>query len=144
MDQYLISPYRHAHNPTDQDVVCWDTILQLIHKGKESLIFKDLPQAMLIALALGPLIQILRADMTGILPLNYELINKTIEASWEAVSLQKVPYLRRWQEDAKGADENPKGYPTSQFYSNVTEGKRGTGAKLPTCAHDPNTERANV
>ena len=31
-------------------------------------------------------------------------------------------------------------YPTQRSYSNVTEGRRGVGAKLPTCAHDPNTE----
>ena len=31
-------------------------------------------------------------------------------------------------------------YPTSRSYSNVTEGKRGTRAKPPTYAHDPNTE----
>jgi len=30
-------------------------------------------------------------------------------------------------------------YPTSRSYNNVTEGKRGTGAKLPNCAHDPNS-----
>jgi small-conductance mechanosensitive channel len=28
-------------------------------------------------------------------------------------------------------------YRTTRSYNNVTEGKRGTGAKLPTCAHDP-------
>lgn len=35
-------------------------------------------------------------------------------------------------------------YPTKRSYDNVTEGKRGTGAKLPTCAHDPKTERTNA
>ena len=30
-------------------------------------------------------------------------------------------------------------YPTSRSYNNVIEGKRGTGVKLPTFAHDPNT-----
>ena len=34
-------------------------------------------------------------------------------------------------------------YPTKRSYDNVTEGKRGTGAKLPTFAHDPNTERTS-
>ena len=32
-------------------------------------------------------------------------------------------------------------YPTQRSYSNVTEGKRGTGAKQPSCAHEPNTEQ---
>jgi small-conductance mechanosensitive channel len=31
-------------------------------------------------------------------------------------------------------------YPTQRSYSNVTEGKRGTGAMRPTCANDPNTK----
>jgi len=31
-------------------------------------------------------------------------------------------------------------YPTTRSYSNVTEGKRGTGAMRPTSTHDPNTE----
>jgi len=35
-------------------------------------------------------------------------------------------------------------YRTTRSYNNVTEGKRGTGVKLPTFAHDPNTERTNV
>ena len=35
-------------------------------------------------------------------------------------------------------------YPTARSYSNVTEGKHGTGVKLPTFAHDPNTVRTNV
>ncbi|MBC7962039.1 MAG: mechanosensitive ion channel family protein [Steroidobacteraceae bacterium] len=35
-------------------------------------------------------------------------------------------------------------YRTTRSYNNVTEGKRGTVAKLPTYAHDPKTERTNV
>jgi small-conductance mechanosensitive channel len=35
-------------------------------------------------------------------------------------------------------------YRTTRSYNYVTEGKRGTGVKLPTFAHDPNTERTNV
>jgi small-conductance mechanosensitive channel len=35
-------------------------------------------------------------------------------------------------------------YPTSRSYNNVIEGKRGTGVKPLTSAHDPITERVNV
>jgi len=35
-------------------------------------------------------------------------------------------------------------YPTTRSYNNAVEGNRGTGAKLPTFAHDPNKERTNV
>jgi hypothetical protein len=34
-------------------------------------------------------------------------------------------------------------YPTSRSYSNVTEGKRGTGVKLPTFVQDPDAGRTN-
>jgi tetracycline repressor-like protein len=61
------------------------------HEGLEKQIFKDLPPATMIALAFGPLIQMLRADVAGIVSLDYDLINKTINVCWGIVCRQEVP-----------------------------------------------------
>jgi small-conductance mechanosensitive channel len=39
-----------------------------------------------------------------------------------------------------GCDDIDFAYPTRRYYNNVVEGKRGTGAMRPTCAHEPDTE----
>jgi small-conductance mechanosensitive channel len=38
-----------------------------------------------------------------------------------------------------GCDDIDFAYPTRRYYSNVKEGKRGTGTMQPTCAHAPDT-----
>jgi small-conductance mechanosensitive channel len=58
---------------------------------------------------------------------------ESTQAIWEDV-------LDRFAE----CDDVAFAYPTKRSYDNVREGKRGTGAKLPTCAHELNTGRTNV
>jgi len=94
-DQFLSSPYRKAVSPhylPDNEL---NGILQFFREGTEKQLFKGMPPAMLLALACGPLILVVRANAAGFLYLDDDRISRTVEASWEAVSVQKVPCLRR-------------------------------------------------
>ena len=100
-DQFLSSPYRKSVSPHYLPETELKIIMQFFREGAEKQLFKPMPPAMLLALACGPLIQVVRADTAGYLYLDDERVSKTVEACWEAVSLGKVPYLRRKQEGAK-------------------------------------------
>ena len=75
----------------------------------------------------------------------------TVEASGILLTVRHVCPSRHRRESTQeiwedvldrfaGCDDINFAYPTQRSYSNVTEGKRGTGGKLPSLAHDPNTE----
>ena len=87
LDQFLSSPYRESAIPNDLPDSGIKSILQLFREGTEKHLFKEMPSAMLFAVACGPLMQVLRANAAGIIILNNELITQTLEACWEAVSL---------------------------------------------------------
>jgi len=86
-DQFLSSPYRKFVSPHYFPETELSGILQFFREGTEKQVFKELPPAMLLALACGPLIQVVRANAAGYLYLNDERISLTVEACWEAVSL---------------------------------------------------------
>jgi len=89
IDQFLSSPYRKSASPN----ILFNTefgIMQLFLEGMEKQLFKEMPPAMLIALALGPAIQVIRASIAGILYLDDDRISVAVQACWEAVSLQKT------------------------------------------------------
>ena len=101
-DQFLSSPYRKAvsrHYLPDTEL---SGILQFFREGTEKQLFKEMPPVMLLALACGPLIQVVRANAAGFLYLDDDRISRTVEACWEAVSLQKVQHLRRQQTITNG------------------------------------------
>jgi len=108
-DQFLSSPYRKLVSPHYLPGAELNSILQFFRDGVEAQLFKAMPPAMLLALACGPLIQVVRANAAGYLFLNDERISLTVEACWEAVSLQKVPYLRKRQERADESGIQPEG-----------------------------------
>lgn len=79
----------------------------------------------------------------------------TVEASGVLLTVRHVCRSRHRRESTQeiweevldrfaACDDVDFAYPTQRSYSNVTEGKRGTGAKLPTCAHELNAGRTNV
>jgi hypothetical protein len=45
---------------------------------------------MLLAIACGPLIQVVRANAAGFLYLDDDRISRTVEACWEAVSVLQI------------------------------------------------------
>ena len=92
-DQFLSSPYRKSVSPHYLPKTELSGILQFFREGTEQQLFKEMPPAMLLALACGPLIQVVRANATGYLYLDDERISQTVEACWEAVSPQRAPCL---------------------------------------------------
>jgi TetR/AcrR family transcriptional regulator, repressor of fatR-cypB operon len=89
LDQFLSSPYRESAIPNDLPDSGINSILQLFREGAEKHLFKEMPPAMLFAVACGPLMQVVRANAAGIILLNSDRITQTVEASWEAVSHRK-------------------------------------------------------
>jgi AcrR family transcriptional regulator len=108
-DQFLSSPYRQSVSPHYLPEAELSDILQFFREGTEQQLFKEMPPAMLLALACGPLIQVVRANAAGYLYLDDERISQTVEACWEAVSLQKAPCLRRRQDGAEESGSQPQG-----------------------------------
>ena len=94
-DQFLSSPYRKSASPHYLPETELSSILHFFRDGVEQQLFKEMPPTMLLALACGPLIQVVRANVTGHLYLDDERISRTVEACWEAVSKQKMSILRR-------------------------------------------------
>jgi AcrR family transcriptional regulator len=90
-DQFLSSPYRKMASPHYLPKTELSGILQFFREGAENQLFQELPPSMLLALACGPLIQVVRANTAGYLYLNDERMSRTVEACWAAVALQKVP-----------------------------------------------------
>ena len=86
-DQFLSSPYRKLVSPLYLPEPELSVILQLFREGTEKGLFKTMPPAMLLALACGPLIQVVRSNAAGHLRMNDEHIPLIIEACWETISL---------------------------------------------------------
>ena len=89
-DQFLSSPYRKAVSPHYLPDTELSGILQFFREGTEKQLFKEMPPAMLLALACGPLIQVVRANAAGFLYLDDDRVSRTVEASWEAVSNHRM------------------------------------------------------
>ncbi|MBU5613885.1 TetR/AcrR family transcriptional regulator [Geomonas azotofigens] len=90
-DQFLSSPYRKRVSPhflPDGEV---GRILQFFSQGAEEGIFKAMPPTMLLALACGPLIQVVRAHAVGYLYLDEERIARTVDSCWEAIARERGP-----------------------------------------------------
>lgn len=86
-DQFLSSPYRKAESPHYLPGTELSRILQFFQEGTEKQLFKEMPSAMLLAIACGPLIQVVRANTAGFLYLDDDRISQIVEACWEAVSV---------------------------------------------------------
>ena len=86
LEQFHNSPYGAAHRrdkifgKTDQDICT-----ELFDEARKEQIMKDLPLAVLFALAFGPLLDICRDHILGFLTLDDVLIGQTVEACWDAV-----------------------------------------------------------
>ena len=86
-DQFLSSPYRKFVSPHYFPETELSGILRFFREGTEKQFFKELPPAILLALAFGPLIQVVRTNSAGYLRMNDEHIPLIIEACWETISL---------------------------------------------------------
>jgi AcrR family transcriptional regulator len=84
-DQFLSSPYRKSASPHYLPDTELSGILQFFREGTEKQLFKKMPPAMLLALASGPLIQMVRANAAGYLYLDDDRISQTVEACWDVI-----------------------------------------------------------
>lgn len=84
-DQFLSSPYRKSVSPHYLPDTELSAILQFFREGTAKQLFKELPPVMLLALACGPLIQVVRANTAGYLYLDDERITRAVEACWDVL-----------------------------------------------------------
>jgi len=86
LEQFHNSPFGAAHRrdkifgKTDKDICT-----ELFDEARNEQIMKDLPLAVLFALAFGPLLDICRDHILGFLTLDDGLIGRAVEACWDAV-----------------------------------------------------------
>jgi AcrR family transcriptional regulator len=62
-----------------------DVFNDLFEEGAEQQIFKNLPPAVLLALAFGPLLAVARDHILGFVHLDETMIDRTINACWDSV-----------------------------------------------------------
>lgn len=62
-----------------------DVFRELFQQGAAQQVLKDFPLVMLFDLAFGPLLAVARDHILGFVSLDDSLINRTIEACWDAV-----------------------------------------------------------
>jgi AcrR family transcriptional regulator len=62
-----------------------NTFKELFEQGTAQQVLKDLPLVILFDLAFGPLIAVARDHILGFITLDEALVNRTVEACWDAV-----------------------------------------------------------
>jgi TetR/AcrR family transcriptional regulator, repressor of fatR-cypB operon len=93
IEQYMNSPYgvslrRERLLGKARDI---DLFRNLLQEGIDSHALKDLPLTLHFALALGPILSLLRDHILGFMKLDDALIQKAVEACWDGVRSQDVP-----------------------------------------------------
>ena len=90
LEQFYNSPFgvalrrdRIFTESTENDGLCLPKIL--FEQGKAQQIIKDLPLVVLFALVFGSIIAVARDHILGFVNLDDNLIDKTVEACWDAV-----------------------------------------------------------
>jgi TetR/AcrR family transcriptional regulator, repressor of fatR-cypB operon len=93
IEQYMNSPYgvslrRERLLGKARDI---DLFRNLLQEGIDCHALKDLPLTLHFALALGPILSLLRDHILGFMKLDDALIQKVVEACWDGVRSQDVP-----------------------------------------------------
>jgi TetR/AcrR family transcriptional regulator, repressor of fatR-cypB operon len=93
IEQYMNSPYgvslrRERLLGKARDI---DLFRHLLQEGIDRRALKDLPLTLHFALAFGPILSLLRDHILGFLALDDVLIQKAVEACWDAVRRQDAP-----------------------------------------------------
>ncbi len=93
IEQYMNSPYgvtmrRERLLGKTRDI---DLVRHLLQEGIDRRELKDLPLTLHFALALGPILSLLRDHILGFLELDEDLIRKAVEACWDGVRRQDEP-----------------------------------------------------
>ncbi len=86
LEMYYNSPYGIAKVRSEKET-CERPILQILRKGAERQVVKDLPDELLFGLCFGPMLMLTRDHFTGYLELTEEMIQAVIAASWDSLKL---------------------------------------------------------
>ncbi|MFO7984477.1 MAG: TetR/AcrR family transcriptional regulator [Desulfatiglandaceae bacterium] len=91
-EQYFNSPFGVSHkrdlllvNSSKKERNEFHTVSDLLAPARDQQIVKELPLAVLMALIFGPIVFLARDVSSGVLELDPETVQKTIEACWDAV-----------------------------------------------------------
>lgn len=86
LEQYYNSPYGLEMKRAKGDV-CDRPLINLFEQGIDQQIIKKLPIDLLFALCFGPMIHLIRDQLTGYLTITDEMIQATIKAAWDSIRL---------------------------------------------------------
>lgn len=91
-EQYFNSPFGISHkrdmlvvDRTQKDAINFSPVHALLESAREQQILKDLPLPVLMSLAFGPIVFLVRDVSFGLFDLDSRTVQKTIEACWDAL-----------------------------------------------------------
>ncbi len=90
MEQFYNSPYGANRRRENRFCKCDDTcqdqpLEQVFIIGQAQQVIKPLPLAVLIALAIGPIVFLVKDSLAGMISLDETIIDSTLSACWDAV-----------------------------------------------------------
>jgi len=84
LEQYYNSPYG-IKTKREKSTGCDTPLIALFKRGIEQQVVKALPEEVLFALSFGPVVMLVRDHMAGYFAVTDEMIQMTLEASWDAL-----------------------------------------------------------
>jgi len=93
IEQFYNSPYGTSLRREKLFCNCGDTdqdlpLEQVFAAGQAQQVIKELPQAALIALAIGPIVFLVKDSIAGLIQLDQKTIDNTLAACWDAIQLE--------------------------------------------------------
>lgn len=93
IEQFYNSPYGTSLRREKLFCNCGDTdqdlpLEQVFAEGQAQQVIKELPQAALIALAVGPIVFLVKDSIAGLIQLDQKTIDNTLAACWDAIQLE--------------------------------------------------------
>lgn len=90
LEQYIHSPYGLSRRrgdilKADEEKAWKPPLVDVFETAKAQQVIKDLPPFMLGALTFGPIFELIREMNAGLAQYNAELINRAVEACWDAI-----------------------------------------------------------
>jgi AcrR family transcriptional regulator len=91
LDQYYSSPYgskiKHAKFLSEDSAKPEELPFVNLYKESRKKTIKDLPLPLFLAMTFGPVVSLMRDELSGLVTLNDELIRQTAETSWNAIKI---------------------------------------------------------
>lgn len=86
MEQYYFSPFSAADSDCDPPEVN-ETLRRLLLTAREQGMVKQVPLAVLLALAYGPIVALAKEHNSRNLAVDNEMVRQTVEGSWDGLAL---------------------------------------------------------